>query len=183
MSKIEVVDYRPEWQSYFESLKQHLMDNIHVKDIKIEHIGSTSVIGLAAKPIIDLVIIFNDLSEFEELKTDLERIHYIHVGDQGITGREVFKSAFPTEFPTHHLYAASKDAPALKNHLTLRDHLRKHPDDVKAYGNLKKRLAISYPNDIDSYIEGKTDFIVSILRQYDSDNEYIDTIIAQNKKS
>jgi GrpB-like predicted nucleotidyltransferase (UPF0157 family) len=81
----------------------------------------------------------------------------------------------------HHLYVIYKDALALKNHLTLKKHLQNNPIDKEAYCKLKRDLASKYPNDIDSYVTGKTDFIISILKQYDFTQEELDSIIQINK--
>lgn len=182
MRAIEIVEYQHEWKTAFDQLYNYLKSHLSIDNPSIEHIGSTSVIGLAAKPVIDLVIIIDNELEFEKTKKDLERIDYIHVGDQGIPKREVFKLTKPNNFYRHHLYVAFKDSLALKNHLVLRNHLRNHNEDVIRYGDLKKSLAYMFPHDIDSYVEGKTNFIISILRQYDFTNEYLDEIISSNKK-
>lgn len=183
MRTIEIVDYQVEWKSAFEELSDYLKSHLSITNPRIEHIGSTSVIGLAAKPIIDLVIVIDNESDFQQVKTDLEHIDYLHIGDQGIAKREVFKLIKPNKFYPHHLYVAYKNALSLKNHLVLRNHLRDHPEDVKRYADLKKELAIKFTHDIDSYVEGKTEFIVSILKQYDFPSQHLNEIISSNKKT
>lgn len=180
--RVIVVDPQFEWNHAFEDIKTFLLKNIGVPNIQIEHVGSTSVVGLSAKPIIDIVIVFNSMDEFEIIKRCLENINYIHVGNQGIQDREAFKLTKPNDLYNHHLYVALRGSLGLKNPLTFRDHLRNHPNDVQRYGNLKKELAKQYPFDIDSYIEGKTDFIISVLKQYDFSQEELMEIIKINKK-
>lgn len=93
----------------------------------------------------------------------LATLGYIHRGNLGIEGREAFKQ--PDGLPRHHLYLCPQSSLGLKNPLALRDYRRTHPDIAQAYGDLKKQLADQFPHDIDSYVEGKTDFILGILRQ------------------
>jgi GrpB-like predicted nucleotidyltransferase (UPF0157 family) len=137
---------------------------------------------LSAKPILDIVIVVGSKQEFEKVKKALENIHYAHVGDQGIKDREVFKLTKPGDFFSHHLYVALRDSLGLKNQLTFRDHLREHSEDVQRYGDLKKELAKRFPDDMGSYIEGKTEFIISILKQYHFDEDELKEIRNINKK-
>ncbi|MBU1145645.1 MAG: GrpB family protein [Firmicutes bacterium] len=180
--QVVVVDYQSEWRQEFEVMKAFFRRNINIPNIQIEHIGSTSVEGLSAKPIIDIVIVVNSTKEFEKVKKDLENVEYTHVGDQGIKNREVFKLTKPSNFYHHNLYVALQGSLGLKNQLTFRNHLRKHPEDVQRYGNLKKELAKRFSFDISSYIEGKTEFIISILQQYNFDENELMEIININKK-
>lgn len=163
MRKIEVVDYSYEWPKQFEEIKSYL--NTVLKDkYDIVHVGSTSVEGLAAKPIIDVVIIAyrNDLPE---IKDGLSKLGYTHNGNQGIEGREAFKGndSIKEKLPTHHLYSGAIDCVAIQNFLHLKRFLSENPDYVEAYGNLKKENAKKYPNDIDMYIQEKSSLIAEIL--------------------
>lgn len=178
---VVVVDYDTQWVNEFNTLKALFKKSITL-DVDIEHIGSTSVLHLAAKPIIDIMIVIDTFEEFEEVKRCLESIGYFHNGDQGIKQREVFKLKEENGSFRHHLYVGYRSALSLKNQFTFRDHLRSHPKDVIKYGNLKKELAKKYPYDIDSYVEGKTDFVIGILRQYDFSEEEINEIVGVNKK-
>lgn len=147
-------------------LKAEIWPAVAADSIDIQHVGSTSVPGLCAKPIIDIDIIVADRAKLASVATALQDISYRHLGDLGIPGREAFKA--DDHAITHHLYACLADSPALKNHLTLRDHLRSHPTDREAYGALKRELARKFPHDIDSYIAGKTAFIEGILARHES---------------
>lgn len=182
LKKVVVVDYQKEWKQAFEVMKTFFQRNIDIPNIQIEHIGSTSVEGLSAKPIIDIVIVVDSKQEFEKVKKALENIHYTHTGDQGIKDREAFKLTKPGDFYNHHLYVALRGSLGLKNQLTFRDHLREHPEDVQRYGDLKKELARQFPDDMASYIEGKTEFVISILKQYNFDEDELEEIISINKK-
>lgn len=148
----------------------------------IELVGSTSVEGLAAKPIIDIDIIYQNPQALTSIIAALSSIGYSHLGDLGIPSRDAFKSS--VTLPRHNLYACLTDSLALRNHLTLRDHLRENSRDRYRYSKLKRDLAARYPNDIDAYIEGKTKLITEILSQYEiSENDIADITTVNRKMS
>ena len=163
MKKVVVVDYDPAWPAVFDRLRDQVWPVVQDVAISIEHIGSTSVPGLASKSIIDLSIVTPSDAEVPLTIERLATLGYIHRGNLGIEGREAFKQ--PDGLPRHHLNLCPQSSLGLKNPLALRDYLRTHPDIAQAYGDLKKQLADQFPHDIDSYIEGKTDFLLGILRQ------------------
>jgi GrpB-like predicted nucleotidyltransferase (UPF0157 family) len=138
---------------------------LHDVALAIEHVGSTSVPGLWAKPIVDVDVIVADDAAVALAITRLAGIGYVHRDDAGLTGREAFEA--PRDDPTlppQHLYVCPQGSVALRNHLAVRDHLRAFPASVRAYGALKRRLARAHPRDIESYVAGKTDFVLAILR-------------------
>lgn len=187
---IQIVDYNPEWKIQFRDLEHVFLDVLQDLIITVEHVGSTSVPGLKAKPILDIdIIIPENLLTWSSVKAHLEQLGYHHVGDYGIAGREVFKSAtdqVPKDgskrtWPKHHLYVCPANIYALKNHLTLRNYLRNNPQAVQEYGRIKTRLAKQFPHDIDAYIHGKTDFITRILEKEGLEREVIEKIRLQNR--
>ncbi|OJJ22351.1 hypothetical protein BKI52_06625 [marine bacterium AO1-C] len=188
--KVVVVDYDPAWAGQFEALHKVLAKHLGSDFLTIEHVGSTSIKGLKAKPIIDLDIVIADNDEVRNRVIDkLAQLGYIHRGDLGIEGREAFKrptNQVPetpenTTWFVHHLYVCKEGNLALQNHLQFRDYLRSHPDEVTAYGNLKQTLAKKFPYNIDAYIDGKTDFITRILALTGLDQAQTSTIEKQNK--
>jgi len=160
VSPIVVVDYDLGWPRSFESLKSVLWPAVADVAISIQHVGSTSVRGLAAKPVIDIDVIVPEAQVVTGIAR-LGSLGYEHQGDLGVSQREAFRS--PTGFPRHHLYLCPSTSPALANHLAIRDYLRGHPSDARAYGDLKKQLAIDFADDIDGYVAAKTSFLVGIL--------------------
>ena len=162
MRTITVVDHDPAWPAAFERLRARIWPVVADLAVAIEHVGSTSVPGLAAKPVIDLDVVLRSGADLPRVIGRLATLGYAHLGDLGIDGREAF--APPPGPPEHHLYVCPPDSPALANHLALRDHLRRHPELAAAYGALKKRLATTFVHDIDGYVAGKTGFIVGVLR-------------------
>lgn len=188
MKKIVVEAYNPKWAHAFNELKaaylKHLDDSL-----RIEHVGSTSVPGLAAKPIIDIDIVVKHKGDITSLIGKLEELGYIHQGDMGIEGREAFKRSLEetplmyehhSKWFSHHLYVCLEDSLAFKNHMALKNYLMAHEDAVKEYSELKFALAHKYPYDIDKYISDKTPFITRILKACDFDGDEIDSITQAN---
>ena len=163
MGNIIVVDYDPAWPTTFAALRDRVWPAVQHAALRIEHVGSTSVPGLAAKPIIDMTIVVSDDAAMAQVITSLAGIGYAHRGDLGIVGREAFRQ--PDDLPAHHLYACVEGALPLRNHLAVREQLRASPLKVKAYGMLKKQLAARHPSDIDAYIAGKSALLLALLRQ------------------
>lgn len=161
--KIEVVAYRHEWKLQFERLRDYFDSLLHEYIRSIEHVGSTSVEGCYAKPIIDLDLVLNDSEDFETVKTMLEKAGFEHRGDLGIPGRESFRNLFPDDFGEYHLYVCDPSSRKFLEHIALREYLRKHDDARDRYSALKKQLARIHPHDIDSYIDGKSHLIEEIL--------------------
>jgi GrpB-like predicted nucleotidyltransferase (UPF0157 family) len=162
VSDVIVVDYDPDWPRRFETLRFSLWSAVADIADTIEHVGSTAVPGLAAKPIIDIDIVVPD-DAVEEGIGRLTALGYEHRGDLGVPQREAFRS--PPGPPTHHLYLCPATSPALANHLAIRYYLRTHPSEARAYGDLKKRLALEFAHDRSGYVEAKTAFLVALLRQ------------------
>ncbi len=185
MRTIIVRDYDPLWAEDFQRLKRYLDNVLAGLDYRIEHVGSTSVPGLAAKPVIDMDILVRSAGELKKVIPALEKAGYEYRGDLGLEGREAFgvknkKGAIPEI--VHNLYACIDGIPAVRNHLILRDYLRAHPDAAAEYGALKKKLAEIYPHDIDAYVEGKTEFITSILKNGGFDDDELEEISEANRK-
>ena len=158
---VVVVPYDAEWPATFERLRDRIAPLLGELAVGIEHVGSTAVPGLAAKPIVDMDVVIRPDTDFAEIVARLAEADYVHLGDLGIAGREAFRSA--PGLPRHHLYVCAAGTAALQAHLTLRDALRADPQLAAAYGELKFALAERYRNDRDSYTEGKTAFITSVL--------------------
>ena len=160
---ITVVDYDPSWPSKFETLKSRVLHALGSLAVSVEHVGSTSIPGLAAKPIIDMDVVVASVADVSMAIERLGMLGYVHRGNLGIEGREAFSC--PSALPAHHLYVCVQGAIALVNHLAIRDYLRRNSAAVRTYSMLKKQLAETFPTDMDRYIHGKTNFLVGILRE------------------
>jgi GrpB-like predicted nucleotidyltransferase (UPF0157 family) len=156
-----VLEYDPIWPQLFETLHSSVWPAVAQVAMSIEHVGSTSVPGLAAKPVIDMDVVVPDGAVAIAIPR-LTALGYVHRGNLGIPQREALER--PPGSPLHHLYVCPQSSPALANHLAIRDHLRANPARAKAYGDLKKRLALEYSGDIDGYVRAKTTFLLAVLR-------------------
>jgi GrpB-like predicted nucleotidyltransferase (UPF0157 family) len=174
MKSMIIQDYNLQWAREFESLKCFLTLNLESEIIKIEHEGSTSVIGMKAKPILDLdIIIENNDDVLKWIINKLRTLGCVHFRGIGISGRDAFKrTSSKTPFSDskkvwfeHNLYVCKKRSIGLLNHLALKKHLADNPSKIIEYSNLKLKQAKKFPNDIDSFIDGKTDFILNILKE------------------
>ena len=161
MSKVEVVNYDPEWPAIFQRIHSYVWPAVSGIALNVEHVGSTAVEGLRAKPIIDACIVVASRDDIPVCIERLASIGYVHRGNLDVPDREAFRS--PDLLPKHNLYLSPRDSLSLKNHLGLRDYLRSHPEATEEYGELKAALVRQFPADIDSYIVGKTEFILRIL--------------------
>lgn len=159
--RIEIVDYDPSWAAEFARLAERARGVLGGLAVAIEHVGSTGVPGLAAKPIVDLDVVIASRADLPEAIRRLAICGYEHRGDLGISGREAFH--FPVGEARHHLYVLAADAAHLRQHLVFRDALRADPALAAAYAALKRNLAARFPEDINSYLAGKTAFIESVL--------------------
>ncbi|WP_282920188.1 GrpB family protein [Ignavigranum ruoffiae] len=162
--KVVVEKWNPKWQEEFEKIVDSLGEDILQNSIRIEHVGSTAVQGLSAKPIIDLDIVI-DSDKFTLVKKLLKDQGYEHEGDLGIKGREAFSYINKKELMNHHLYVCPQDSEELIRHITFRNFLRKHPALVSEYSKVKEQAAKLYPNNIDKYMEFKAEIIEKIYKQ------------------
>lgn len=157
--RVVVLPYDEAWASCFSAIEGELRDALGKLTIAIEHIGSTSVRGLSAKPIIDIDVVIDNDARLEDVTAALGRIGYRHVGDQGIPGREVFKYDGKEHLQKHHLYVCRQDSAELNRHIAFRDHLRSNSEAVREYSRIKEEGARLYPEDMKKYIAHKSPFI------------------------
>ena len=154
--KVIVVPYDKAWKSAFEEIKKEIEGVIGDLIIGIEHVGSTSVEGLSANPIIDIDVVIKDYSVFATVVQKLETIGYIHEGDLGIKDREAFKYSNKPHLQKHHLYVCPQYSEELHRHVTFRDYLKNNREAVQKYSLVKETAAILFPNEIEKYIDYKT---------------------------
>jgi GrpB-like predicted nucleotidyltransferase (UPF0157 family) len=164
-AKVVVLPYDAAWKDAFEKIKKELEDAIGELVIGIEHVGSTSVEGLSAKPCIDIDVIIKDYSVFDDVVKAFGDIGYIHEGDLGIKDREAFKYSNKEHLMQHHLYVCPQYSEELHRHITFRNFLRENPDAVKKYGDVKTKAAELFFDDIDKYIAYKSPCIEEMYVQ------------------
>ena len=162
---IIVQPYDEMWNQDFISISNEIRDALGELALRIEHVGSTSVPGLSAKPVIDIDVVIRDHSVLDEVVSRLAKIGYQHEGNLGIAGREAFGYEGKEHLKEHHLYVCPEDSPELKRHTAFRDYLRSHPEAVREYSRIKEEAAALYPYDIDGYIRHKSPVIEKIYKE------------------
>jgi GrpB-like predicted nucleotidyltransferase (UPF0157 family) len=152
-----ITEYQEKWAGDFSTIKEIIDSTLVGLEYSIEHIGSTAVPGLAAKPIIDIDIVFSKTAAFADLKKRLEQIGYYHHGNQGIPDREVFKrhtearDNLVLDFIPHHLYACPDYSEELKRHILFRNYLIENKAVRMEYELLKKNIAAEVVQDRKKY--------------------------------
>lgn len=160
---IVIVDYNPDWPLQFEKIKIDLEAALNnVPYLSIEHVGSTSVPGLPAKPLLDIDVIVH--KEYVEAAIDALCSHrgYDSKGEWGIPGRWALRN--PSLLPVRNLYVCENGCSALKNHLAVRDTLRNNAELRDEYGKVKREIARTAA-DLNAYSEAKNDILAKILKE------------------
>jgi len=159
---VRVVPYDPRWPELFQAELQRLTTALLPLAATIEHIGSTAVPGLAAKPVLDILAGYDDPELLQQFIMRFEAAGYEHRGEQGIPGREFFRRGKPRSY---HLHFTRTGNAFWRRHLGFRDLLRSDPVLRDAYAELKHQLAARFPTNREAYIEGKTEFIQAALEK------------------
>ncbi|MCW4052428.1 MAG: GrpB family protein [Candidatus Bathyarchaeota archaeon] len=162
---VKIVDYNPQWPTLFENEKRLILHAIGNNVVRIEHVGSTAVIGLGAKPIIDITVAIKNLKEAYKCIGPLESIGYEYVPEyeESIPERRYFHKGRPARAQHYHIHMVTLSSNFWKRHLLFRNYLRTHPEVAQDYYELKKRLAREYGSDRTGYTEAKTLFIESAV--------------------
>ena len=161
---VVVRDYDPAWPEQFELEAGLIRRALGENCLEIYHIGSTSVPGLAAKPIIDIMPVVRSLDGVDEARDALEALGYEYLGEFGIPGRRYLRKGGDERTHQMHIFAQG-DGANITRHLAFRDYLRAHPDAREEYAVLKRALAERYPYDIESYCDGKDAFVKRCERE------------------
>ncbi len=163
--KVIVLPYDVAWESAFEAISAEIQTALGDLMLGIEHIGSTSVKGMSAKPCIDIDVVIRDYSVFDAVVQKLDAIEYIHEGDLGIKDREAFKYTDKPHLMLHHLYVCPQDSEELRRHITFRDFLRRTPEAVRKYSLVKEKAAELFPDEIEQYIAFKAPCIEELYKE------------------
>jgi GrpB-like predicted nucleotidyltransferase (UPF0157 family) len=161
-SPVVVADYDEVWATLFEQIARPVRDAVADLGAEVEHIGSTSVPGLAAKPVIDIDVVVRSPEDVPTAIECLRALGYVYQGDKGIKGREAFM--WPPGAKPHHLYVVVAGNRPHADHIDFRDYLRRHPDVAQEYAALKKNIAARHRDDGLGYTDAKSDFVVGVLQ-------------------
>ena len=160
MRKVEVSPYNNRWSSMFDKEANVLREIFGSQIVEIHHIGSTSVKGLNAKPVIDIMPVVKIIHKVDLFNEEMKKSGYEPVGENGLAGRRFFQKGGNNR--SHHIHVYQLGNPEIDRHLAFRDYLREHLIVATQYGNLKEKLSQQFPSDIGSYIAGKEQLIVEI---------------------
>jgi GrpB-like predicted nucleotidyltransferase (UPF0157 family) len=168
---LQLESYKPQWKIEFEQLRQVFSELLNDIPATIEHVGSTAIPGMIAKPILDIDIIPENEESLPEISRRLEQASYISKGEQGIPGRFAFRQSnhltpltkSGIKWMAHHLYVCFSNNLALKNHLLFRNALLNNHQLANNYLQFKTGLLNEQGMTREAYNKRKTDFIVSVL--------------------
>jgi len=159
---VKLVDHNLNWYECFKEEKELLLRIVGEKIVDVRHIGSTSIPGVPAKPIIDILAAVKALTDVEEFTEDLQKFGYEDKGDAGVPGRRFFVKGEETN-RTHHLNFCETNSEFWTSHLAFCDYLVRHPETAEEYSLLKRELADRFPMDRGAYTLGKEKFVRSVL--------------------
>ena len=166
---IVIVPYSDQWPSHFERESDRLADVL--PDATIEHVGSTAVPGLPAKPIIDILVGATRIAQVEDAIPAIERLGYEYVAafEAALPERRYFRRVRAGR-RTHHVHAVELETEFWRRHLAFRNILRRDPESARRYTELKMYLATEFSHDHEAYTEGKSSLIAEILAAHDDDH-------------
>jgi len=155
---VEVVPHNPDWKNRFQKEAAVLKSIFGDEAIEIEHIGSTAIENIHAKPIVDILIECRDIEKIDSFDQKMIAMNYKPMGEYGIPGRRFFlKIENETRLVNLHIWQVGHED--IKRHLAFRNYMNKHPDVAQEYSKLKEILAKKFPHDIQAYMDGKNNFI------------------------
>ena len=160
-----ILPYDPNWKTEFERIRDYLMEQIGDLVLEIKHVGSTSVPGLCAKPIIDIVAVMESYDVFPEIVSRLKKVGFQHEGDRGVKDREAFKRLIFDEFMDYHFYVCPKNSEELRKWNLFINTLLNSKEIADEYGNLKMWLIDEVNGDRVLYTDSKTDFILGVINK------------------
>jgi len=163
--QVIVTPPNPNWPQQFESEAELLNDALGPSCRSIHHIGSTSIPAIHAKPIIDVLVEMSTLKDIEERTPQMSALGYEALGEFGLPRRRYFRKTDPNGTRTHQVHTYAQHDPEVQRHLAFRDFMRAHPRIACQYSDLKCRLALAHPWDMEAYMDGKHDFIQEMERR------------------
>lgn len=161
--EIAVVDYDDRWPAWFDQLHDRIWPVVAAHALRIDHVGSTSIPGIAAKPVIDLDIVVADESKVRPTVVALRELGYSWRGDLGVEGRQAFAYVGADALPAHHLYVVVDGNKAHLDHVLLRDLLREDAEARRRYGDLKRANVELAGGDMDVYVAAKAALVAELL--------------------
>jgi GrpB-like predicted nucleotidyltransferase (UPF0157 family) len=159
MSRVLVVPYDARWPQAFAITSREVAAALGNNLLEIHHIGSTSIQGIYAKPIIDMLAVVKDLREVDARSNEMRALGYEAMGEFGIEGRRYFRRNNVAGERTEQVHTFAEGSHHVRRHLAFRDFLRAHSKVAEQYSDLKRKLAEAHAGDIEAYMDGKDAFI------------------------
>ncbi|WP_141434425.1 GrpB family protein [Bacillus sp. 03113] len=160
--KVRLTDFSEDWSRMFQIEAQFLKTIFGDEIIRFEHFGSTSIQGMKAKPVIDMMCIVKDIEMVDLFNYKMDSLGYDAAGEWGITGRRLFRKG--GENRTHHIHFYQIDNPQIERHLIFRDYLRSHPEEVAKYNHFKEELVQRFDH-TSEYSPAKKVFVKEMEQQ------------------
>lgn len=160
---VELVDYNEDWVNEYEREKETLVNVLKDDLIEIHHIGSTSIPGLKAKPVIDILAVIPNLEIINKIEEKLKGYDYENRGHQGVEDRYFFAKG-PEDARSHYVHFVEPKSNTYYNQIYFKKYLLEHPDYIKKYCDLKNELASKYADERPKYTQGKNEFITNVIR-------------------
>lgn len=157
--KVTVVPHDTSWASEYSRASKQVLNALDGAVVAIHHIGSTAISGIHAKPIIDILVETDSLSQIDARTARMTAIGYEAMGEFGLTGRRYFRMDNEDGIRTHHVHVFEANSDSVIRHLAFRDFMNAHPDYAQLYSLLKQELAAACNDDIEKYMDGKDPFI------------------------
>jgi GrpB-like predicted nucleotidyltransferase (UPF0157 family) len=159
MREVHVAPPNASWDAQFHHEANLIRAAFIGYDIEIHHVGSTAIKGIYAKPVIDILLLVEDLSVADSKVSAMQGLGYQALGEYGIVGRRYFRKNAANRTRTHHVHSFLRGSNEAIRHLAFRDYMNAHPDVAEEYGLLKLRLANAFPDDAEAYMDGKDGFV------------------------
>lgn len=163
-TEVALCEPTTEWKEEFEKQKAVLTRIFKEDLVDIQHVGSTAIPGLKAKPIVDIAVAVNNLEDVLKYVDELAKEGYEFRGNAGVEGRYFFAKG-DSENRTHYLHTEQINSSNWETHIFFRDYLIEHPELIKEYEDLKVELAKKYPDERPKYTAGKNEFITGVLEK------------------
>jgi GrpB-like predicted nucleotidyltransferase (UPF0157 family) len=158
--KVEVLPHNPGWRDEFERESKQVALALGENAIAIHHIGSTAIPNIYAKPVIDLLVEVNDITQVDNCAAAMEALGYESMGEFGIPSRRYFRKDNESGVRTHHVHIFEGGSSQVERHLAFRDYMIAHPKAAQQYSDLKRELVKTLDlSDIEGYMDGKDEFI------------------------
>jgi GrpB-like predicted nucleotidyltransferase (UPF0157 family) len=158
---VRLVEYDDRWPALFTAEQRRIREQCGVLPFRLEHVGGTSIPGMCAKPVLDILAGRPPISRTRDFVMALERVGYEHRGERGVSGREFFCKGEPR---THHLHLVEEDGLLWREYVAFRDYLRAHADIARQFADLKRTLAARFARDREAYMKAKSVRVEEILR-------------------